>query len=423
MKSKAFRDLFPGHFRPTDDEMKALWDNALFVFDANVLLNFYRYSQSTRESLRRVLLKFRERIWLPFQAAEEFQRNRLGVIAKQTESYEETRKEAEQLLDKLKTPLRHPFVSDATLRKLESVVGQLKEELIKRQELHEGLIHSDPILVEIAELFDGRVGAEPDQAELTRFTEIAAKRLAAKVPPGYKDKAKDDGRDCGDAVLWLQTLEHAQAVKLPVILVTDDAKEDWWVMVRGKTIGARPELVKEFRQCVGLSFHLYQPSRFLEYAGRFLDEKTDPAVIEEVTRLTRERAVRSIDRARDGEARSYVRNLAEHLMRHRADVYDFLEIARSVSDDEWKRANHPMLLQPEALDRVQRLLRRCPCIGPLAHDVSEISPPGLSAVSDELDQMPREMAELFVALRRLPENAIKTAFLLSELRGGQDKGK
>ncbi len=35
------RDLFPGYYRPTEEEFAKMWQEGIFVFDANVLLNIY----------------------------------------------------------------------------------------------------------------------------------------------------------------------------------------------------------------------------------------------------------------------------------------------------------------------------------------------------------------------------------------------
>ena len=44
------RKTFPGYYRPTEAEFRRLWDKCIFVLDANVLLNLYRYSEETRKS-------------------------------------------------------------------------------------------------------------------------------------------------------------------------------------------------------------------------------------------------------------------------------------------------------------------------------------------------------------------------------------
>ena len=43
------KDSFPGYYRPTENEFAEMWESCLFVLDANVLLNLYRYSVDTRE--------------------------------------------------------------------------------------------------------------------------------------------------------------------------------------------------------------------------------------------------------------------------------------------------------------------------------------------------------------------------------------
>ena len=79
------RDIFPAHFRPTADDLSAMWKVSTFAVDANVLLNLYRYSPETRGELENALKSIEDRLFLPHQAAKEFLRNRLGVTASQAE--------------------------------------------------------------------------------------------------------------------------------------------------------------------------------------------------------------------------------------------------------------------------------------------------------------------------------------------------
>ena len=51
------KDLFPGFFKESEANLKKAWDESIFVFDANILLNFYRYSDSTRKELLSLLDK------------------------------------------------------------------------------------------------------------------------------------------------------------------------------------------------------------------------------------------------------------------------------------------------------------------------------------------------------------------------------
>ena len=57
------------------------------MLDANVLLNMYTYSIQTREVFLGILNSLADRIWLPYQAAREYHRNRLGIIGKEIKRY------------------------------------------------------------------------------------------------------------------------------------------------------------------------------------------------------------------------------------------------------------------------------------------------------------------------------------------------
>jgi hypothetical protein len=108
------RKTFPGYYRPSEREFRQLWDSCLFVLDANVLLNLYRYSDETRKKLLDILRMIEPRLWVPHQAALEYQRNRLEVISAQREAYQQI----EQLLvdtnkklgSQLKSYKRHPLI-------------------------------------------------------------------------------------------------------------------------------------------------------------------------------------------------------------------------------------------------------------------------------------------------------------------------
>ena len=46
------REEFRGYDPPTNDEFERLWKDAIIAFDANVLLNVYRYPTSAAEKRR-----------------------------------------------------------------------------------------------------------------------------------------------------------------------------------------------------------------------------------------------------------------------------------------------------------------------------------------------------------------------------------
>lgn len=60
-----------------------MWQECIFVFDANILLNLYQYSPNSRDELLDVLERLKNQIWVPHQAMLEYHENRKEVIAQQ----------------------------------------------------------------------------------------------------------------------------------------------------------------------------------------------------------------------------------------------------------------------------------------------------------------------------------------------------
>src|SRR6266508_7012977 len=73
-------DDFQGYRLPTEAEIDDALRLALIVIDANLLLNLYRYTESTRDDLLGVMGRLGDRLWVPHQVLREFWRNRLGVL-------------------------------------------------------------------------------------------------------------------------------------------------------------------------------------------------------------------------------------------------------------------------------------------------------------------------------------------------------
>lgn len=300
---------FPGHFPQSSREIRRLWDTCVFIFDANILLNLYRYSDRTRDEFLQVLTSVSDRIWLPHRAAEEFFANRLSVIGQQEKAYDDTIRTIETLSDDLANARQHPFVSDATMKRVQQVFDKLKQELTSNQKVHTKRITDDSIQSAIAKVFTGRVGEPYDHERLNTIFEEGQQRYAESIPPGFKDQRKSDDsgahsekcRKYGDLLVWFQILDQAQSDSVSVILVTDDKKEDWWQTFKGKTLGPRPELVQEFLSKTKHSFHMYQADRFLELARRYLEQDIAETTLSEIREVRRRDAQRAAIRRREQE--------------------------------------------------------------------------------------------------------------------------
>src|SRR5579875_3574321 len=123
------KNSFLGYYRPNIDEFEALWNECLFVLDANTLLNFYRYSPQTNRTFFAVFDKIADRLWVPHQAAFEYQDNRASEILRQENVYVEIRKQLENTENELGNLLRKGHLSiDAPklLKKINSTFTEIK---------------------------------------------------------------------------------------------------------------------------------------------------------------------------------------------------------------------------------------------------------------------------------------------------------
>jgi hypothetical protein len=283
------RKLFPGHYRPTNQELDYMWRECVFAFDANVLLNVYRYTRKTQERLLEILGRLQDRIWVPHQAAHEYHKNRLTVISDQMKVYDDLDRVFQNLLQDLKSRPRHPFIDYSRLINIfQAALTQAQKVLKETKKQHPNLVPSDPLSEKIATLFEDRVGSEYPPERYKEICTEAEERIKQKIPPGYKDSKKDD--PFGDILLWYQLIAHAEDQKKPIIFVTDDVKEDWWLQHEGQTIGPRPELIKEMFTKAGVSFYMYRTERFMIYAQNFLDLRDQPAAVEEVREISKQDA-------------------------------------------------------------------------------------------------------------------------------------
>src|SRR5579859_710619 len=271
------KSLFAGYYRPTPEEFNELWKNCVFIFDASVLLDLYRSTAKTRDVLLKILGKVKDRIWLPYQAAWEYQENRLDVIAKERALYSELRDTLDGLVNSVQQKMHNHAVESAEKIKVEPEAATKKIIAIidEGANQHPDLLASDHIRTTITELFHRRVGNKLDEKRLASIYQEGPKRYEQKIPPGYKDAEKGGIRQFGDLVIWMEILEQAKTMKHPVVFVTSDTKEDWWWKHGQSTVGPRPELVQEMAAFANVRFYMYNVERFLSEAEKRVDTKVE----------------------------------------------------------------------------------------------------------------------------------------------------
>lgn len=278
------KELFPGYYRKSEIDIKKIWEHGIIMFDTNVLLNLYRYSDATQQTILDLIKRFSKQIYLPHQAALEYNRNRYEVIAEQEKAYNEFLEKISQIQKDLQSTNKPPFLTAKVDNELNEVFDKVGNEVKDSIQKYCDYLKSDPIYNRISELFENRIISQYTEEELKHIYKEGEERFKNKVPPGFEDeKTKDGNRKFGDLILWKQIIQKAKELKKDVILITDERKLDWWWKIKdGRNMGPRQELVEEIKTEANVDFHMYSSERFLSYGQSFLNEKVNQQALEEI---------------------------------------------------------------------------------------------------------------------------------------------
>ena len=316
------RSRFIGWYRWTPEEVSSIWDTAYFVPDANILLHCLRHPETVREQFLQLFEILHDSIWIPYQVGLEFHQNRLDVESWSRDEYDRVSKDYATAFQQARSRLRqlraHPVINvEREIATLDKFVTELRERMKIGKGNHPAQAIGDTV-DRLTALFDGRVGQKWEPERLKALIREGEERYAHKIPPGYMDSKKDTGKRnrFGDLIIWKDMMTKAKTEKRPIIFVSDDAKEDWWWIHREQRLGARPELIEEFRAATGQSFHIYDFGQFLrEAADRNPAFKPGVTEIEESLRGDEQARKRLYDAA---QAKALGQRIAE--LEHQRDM-------------------------------------------------------------------------------------------------------
>lgn len=281
---------------PSEEAYDRAFAEALVVPDANVLLDFYRYGSATRTNLLAALQAADDRLYVPHRVLEEFWRNRESAVADRAIMNPPVIGELSDIHDKATQSFaswanRVALAEDqrssaqAELRSAFECVKKIVEDFVgPEKRLRERDTQLDSILTSITELLENRAGSPLPPEEHSAALKEAARRTQLGEPPGYRDaKKRDDERVAGDYLVWKQSIDQAKSRGLDLLLVTSDAKEDWWHIVHGETRGPRVELQRELWMQCGQRLFMLRPSRLISLHQRALG-KSDPDIVRQLVR-------------------------------------------------------------------------------------------------------------------------------------------
>ena len=290
----SLRDQFSYFYTPDEDAVETAMQTGMVTPDANVLLSLYRFQPVGRDELFGALKKTGDRLWVPHQVGLEFHKNRLNVMAEQEGYFTKTLKELEGPITDLESRVRafrsRIALDEEHVRDVKHFIAQLRElindAVARAQESNDILLKdhdSDKVLARIEALLGDRVGEPMEPKELEAARKEADRRIKDRVPPGYMDRAKAD--PAGDYLVWRQLMTEAAKRKIPVVLITDDRKEDWYRREQGLTLGARYELRQEMLTEAGVPLLVMTTETFLIHAKKYLDAEVSPETVDQAKEL------------------------------------------------------------------------------------------------------------------------------------------
>ena len=252
---------------------KTLWEKALFVFDSSALLNFYGYSEKTRQEIfDDVFKKLADRLWMTNQTEYEYLKNRERLLLSPKSLYDDLlatyfdskpfgvfKNQFNQLISRTKEDTKHPHFEKGYFQDFQTKLEQfdlelqvftkeLKEKIEKKKSEIDFIQKNDSLNTAIYKYFQITEGY--DFKKLVEIAKDGEFRYKNQIPPGYEDEKKVGLAAYGDLVIWNQILALAKEKILPVILIIDDLKIDWCYQNKeDKNIADSPreELIKEFQ--------------------------------------------------------------------------------------------------------------------------------------------------------------------------------
>jgi hypothetical protein len=301
---EAFREWYP----PTPSDVQRAWQEGRVVLDTSALLELYLYPPRSLQDFLAVLDRIKDQLWMPHQVGLEYHRLREHKLPEQRRVLDQFIEAIQRLQSNasgLVVPEHHPTldITETTARRdaIDSAIASLISYVTQARDSTPPPDPDAPdsILDTVTNLFDGKIGPPFATDELKKVHDEAAKRYAAKIPPGFRDAGKDDQGPYGDFVIWKQLLLEAANANppRPTILVTNDRKDDWWRRRHAQLVGPRTELVREHYDMAHDLFILYTPEQFLGQAQAHLDLSVSPGTIAEVQRISESSPVRQTLRA------------------------------------------------------------------------------------------------------------------------------
>ena len=259
-------EMFKGYLDYSDEKYKNIWENSIIVVDSNILLNFYRYSEKTRNNIFKILEKLKDRLWIPYQVGKEFFNNKNKVMVNSYTEYDTLnsalRKKIQEAKEEINKRKNNQLNCKAEINNILDTSMKQIEEILNNEKVGKmPKFEKNAIEHKMLELFNNSIGERIVDDEFEKIKKEGIRRFEKEIPLGYKDDQKDEN---GDYYIFYSMMKESKARKKDVIFITDDVKEEWFNIINGEKHGGRNELLNEFYKETNQLLIIYTSDGFME---------------------------------------------------------------------------------------------------------------------------------------------------------------
>ncbi len=299
---------------------KRLWENAIFVFDSSVILDFYFLHNQTRDKIyKEVFKELPDRLLIPSHVEFEFLKNRKKIIGKPiSEKYNPLKTKIQNLgksfisdikkrIDEISRETtkddNHPHINQIEINHIKTQTDEFKDELKKfKVAVLNRIKNVEKEILDVKDIDDVLKAIEDhflfgEEYSFTRVLEITKERehrYQFEIPPGYSGLNQNDKKGTqifGDLIIWNQILDFSREKDLPIVFITNDIKKDEDLCYLDKNAAEdrierpREGLIKEIRDHADVEFWLYNLPQFLYHANEYLEAKLEEVTIQNIAQL------------------------------------------------------------------------------------------------------------------------------------------
>ena len=263
---------FPAYCKLSHEDVDEIFDDCIFVFDTNALLDLYRVPKDIAEKILEVFKANIERIRVPYHVSEEYCSDLKGVITTQISKVKEARSKFDNFYKFIAEKRNQPHISSNALKKLDLFKKAFNKELKEHEEylwneLRYGFLNNSLI-----EILEGALFEQLGKEKINEIETEGVDRYKNKVPPGYKDCDKQDNK-YGDLIIWHEILHFVSNEHRNIVFVTNDWKEDLMENFEGIEYAPRQEMLVEFKQASSQNnFIIMKLDQFLERVNQQEEE-------------------------------------------------------------------------------------------------------------------------------------------------------